>query len=321
MPEKRQRVLDVIKQTGYQPNIVAKNLRTKKTNTIGVMVEDVMSFSTPGIVDGLYEYMENTDYHILLNDLRMMDSLFNKYDQVVNQKVKIHRVLSYLNYGTKVDAIIYIGMFDRDITGILEDINKPMVIAYSVSRDDHTCFVTYENEAICAQVARYLIAEGHRNIAVITGLAHTAPAQLRFNGFKGALDEAGIPLHSHFIKNGNWERESGYHCMKELLENEVKPTAVFAMNDLMAIGAMEAIHDAGLSIPNDISVIGFDNQAVSDFVSPRLTTVEIDLKAIGFSAAQMVIEQLESKERHTGNRKIIVPSKMIHRSTVKNLIV
>ena len=316
-PERQKRVLDVIAKTGYQPNAVAQSLRTKKTKTIGILVEDILAFSAPRIINGISEYMEKTEYHILLNDLRMLDSLFNRYDQIVHQKDKINRELNFLVYGAKVDAVIYVGMFDRDITGVIPDINKPVIIAYSTSEDAHTCFVTYENENISTEITRHLIDAGHRNIAVISGLAHTPPAQQRLKGVHRAFSEAGIVLNSQMVKNGDWERDSGYFCMKDLLSEATLPTAVFVMNDIMAIGAMDAIKEAGLRVPEDISIIGFDNRDVSEYVSPKLTTAEIDLKAIGYTAAQTVVEKLSGKNK--SENRITIPSKMIFRETVDKI--
>ena len=316
-PEKRQRVLDIIEKTGYQPNIVAKTLRTKKSNSIGVLVEDIMAFSTARIINGISEYMENTDYHFLLNDLRMLDSLYDKYDQIIHQKDKINKALSFLIHGAKVDAVIYVGMFDRDVSGILPNINKPVIVAYSTSKDAHTGFVTYDNEVASEEMIDYLLEVGHRRIAVITGTMDTPPVQLRFKGIRKALDKAGLVLHDDLIKLGDWGRDSGYNCTKELLKNgeNAMPTAIFAMNDFMAIGAMDAIREAGLRVPEDISVTGFDNRSVSDIVFPRLTTAEIDLKAIGLTAAQMVAGKLAGAS-DTQERKVIIPSKIILRDSV-----
>ena len=317
-PEKRQRVLDVIAKTNYQPNRVAKSLRTKKTNIIGVLAEDILAFPTAHVINGISEYMEQTDYHILFNDLRMLDSLFNKYDQLVHQKDKINQALSFLIFGAKVDAVIYIGMFDRDISGIITNMNKPIVIAYSTSRDDHACSVTYENEEASAQLTRHLIDRGHKRIAVITGLAHTAPAQTRLKGIHRAFREADMILDSALVKNGDWERSSGQACMRDLLNQDLAslPTAVMAMNDLMAIGAMDVIRDAGLRVPEDISVVGFDNREIADVVYPRLTTVEIDLKTIGFEAAKVASSKLSDQDEAAAQQSIIIPSKLILRDTV-----
>jgi len=318
MPEKRQRILDVISKNNYHPNRVAKSLRTKKTNTIGVLAEDILNFPTVGIINGISEYIEKTDYNILLNDLRMLDSLFNRYDQIIHQKDKINKALSFLVFGAKVDAIIYVGMFNRDISGILSNINKPIVIAYSTSDDEHTCFVNYENEDAASELTRYLINNGHRQIAVITGIAHTAPAQERLKGINRTFKDEGLILDSAYVRNGDWERASGYSCMKDLLESHPKslPTAVLAMNDLMAVGAMDAIREKNLRIPEDISVVGFDNRDVSDFVFPKLTTVEIDLKTIGYTAAQMVTQKLSKSGEYADERSVIIPSRLILRDTV-----
>jgi len=321
MPEKRQRILDVISRTNYQPNRVAKSLRTKRTNIIGVLAEDILAFPTSNIINGISEYMEQADYHILLNNLRMLDSLFNKYDQVIHQKDKINQALSFLIFGAKVDAVIYIGMFDRDISGIIADMNKPVVIAYSTSNDNHACSVTYENEDVSTRLARHLIDNGHRRIAVITGLAHTAPAQMRLKGINRAFKEAGLILDSALVRNGDWERSSGYTCMKDLLEQEREalPTAILAMNDLMAVGAIDALREANIRVPDDVSVVGFDNRDVSDFVFPKLTTVEIDLKAIGFAAAQVATQKLSGVGDYAGESSIIIPSRIILRDTVRDL--
>jgi len=321
MPEKRQRVLDVIAKTNYQPNQVAKSLRTKKTNIIGVLAEDILDFPTVDIINGISEYMEQTEYQILLSDLRMLDSLFNQYDQIIHHKDKINKALSFLIFGAKVDAVIYLGMFDRDISGIITKMNKPLVIAYSTSTDEHTCSVTYENEDISAQVANHLISEGHERIAVITGLAHTAPAQMRLKGINRAFKESGLILDSALVRNGDWERDSGYTCMRDLLEQERDelPTAVIAMNDLMAVGAMDAIREARLNVPEDISVVGFDNRDVSEFVYPKLTTVQIDLKGIGFTAAQMVTERLGGAGEYAGESSVVIPSRLVLRDTVRSV--
>ena len=317
LPEKRQRVLDAVKQSGYQPNQVAKSLRMKKSNNIGVLVEDIKGFSTPGIIDGIFECLEQSGYHILLNNLWMLDSLYNRYDQIMQQKDKVNEAMSRLVFGAKVDAVIYVGVFDRDVSGIINDIEKPLIFAYAFSDDKHACSVTYENEKIAAQAVRYLFGLGHRRISVITGLAHTYPSRKRMKGVHNAFKEAGFVLDNNLVMHGDWEYASGYSCMKELLEQQCSalPTAIFAMNDLMAIGAMDAINDAGLRIPGDISVIGFDNREISSLVRPKLTTAEIDLKSIGFAAARMALHKIRGKGEYAQEQRVIIPSSFVVRDS------
>jgi len=318
-PERTKRVMDVLEETGYQPDQVAKTLRTGESRIIGVLVEDVLAFSSSRIINGISEHIESTDYRILLSDLRMLDNLRNQYDQIVYQKEKVNKALSDMVYGERVDALIYIGTFDRDISDIISNMKRPTVIAYSTAEEDeHLCSVTYENEAISAEVASHLIDAGHTQIAVITGLIHTTPAQTRLKGIKQTVKERGLTLDPNLVKHGDWERESGYLCMQDILkaEKEDLPTAVLAMNDLMAIGAMDAIREANLRVPEDISVVGFDTREASDLVFPRLTTVEIDLKEVGLIAAQMVIEKLKGNGKYVDERNVVVPSRLIRRDTV-----
>ncbi len=311
--DKRQRVLEVVEKSGYRPNNVAKSLRTKKTNSIGVLLEDIMGYPTPSIMNGISEYAEKCDYNILINDLRMLEGLFNNYDQINQYKEKINEAVSLMLFGANVDALIYVGVFDRDLTGVISDINKPLVIAYSSSRDSHCKYVSYENECISQDAVRYLFNLGHRRIAVITGLAHTAPARTRLRGVQNAFNDAGAVLEAAFVKNGDWEYESGRYCMEDLLSQDVRPTAVFAMNDIMAAGAIDAIMAAGLEIPRDIAVIGFDNREFASYLMPRLSTIEIDLKGIGRKAAEIAIRGIEAPKTPQSN--IILPCKIILRET------
>lgn len=316
-PETRRRVLEAIAQSGYQPNQIAKSLRVKNTRTIGVVAEDIRCFPVPDIINGISEHLEVNGYHILLNDLRMLESLLNQYGRLAQQKDKINDAISLLLFGARVDAVIYVAMSDRKITGIINKIDKPLVIAYSTTSDPGVCYVTYDNKHISADVVRFLFNYGHRRIAVITGPIHMSPVRARMRGIELAFKEAGIVLDNALVREGDWEYDSGYSCMKELLEQKPRPTALFAMNDHMAAGAMDAIQDAGMTIPGDISIIGFDNREIASYLRPRLTTVGIDLKGIGQTAGELILKQLQGD--NAGERKAVLSSKLVLRDTVKRI--
>jgi len=316
-PETKKRVLEVIETSGYHPNSIAKSLRVKNTRTIGVLVEDIRGFPSPAIVNAISEYAAKQKYQILLNDLRMLETLLNHYDQITYHKDKINNAISWLLQGARVDAIIYVGMFDREITGVLDEIDKPLVVSYSSTDEEWNRCVTYDSENISAELIRYLFEQGHEKIGIITGLAHTFPAKMRMRGVQHAFDEAGIVLQNSYVKNGDWDYQSGYDCMVELLESPNKPTAVFAMNDIMAVGAMNAILDKGLTIPGDISIVGFDNSNMSSYLRPTLTTVNIDLKRIGLKAAETAIDMINKTpcDEHT----VILPCELLMRNSVRAL--
>jgi LacI family transcriptional regulator len=314
-PKTKKRVLNVINQSGYQPNSIAKSLRVNSTRTIGVLVEDIRGFSVPAIVGAISEYAEQHKYQILLNDLHMLESLLNRYDQISSLKDKINKAISWLLDGARVDAIIYVGMFDREITGILDKIEKPLVMAYSLTNEPWNHCVTYDSKNISAEIINYLFKMGHEQIGIITGLAHTFPAKMRLSGIQQAYSEAGRALDSSLVKNGDWSYQTGYDCMIELLDLEHKPTAIFAMNDIMAAGAMNAIKDRGLSVPGDISMVGFDDRDMSLYLRPSLTTVSIDLKKIGLMAAQIIIDKLNNSSE-TYDHLITLPCELKLRDSV-----
>ena len=314
-PETKKRVLEIVEQSGYRPNGIAKSLRVKQTHTIGVLVEDIRAFPVPPVINGISEYAEQNKYQILLYDLHMLESLLNRYYQIATQKKKINDTISWLLYGARVDAIIYVGMFDRDISGIFEKIEKPLVVSYSLTADEWNRSVTYDSINISAALTRYLLEAGHEKIGVITGLEDTYPSRMRLDGVRQAFSEAGLSLDDALIKNGDWEYQSGYDCMRALLSADERPTAVFAMNDIMAAGAMDAITDGGLSIPADISVVGFDNRELSYYLHPRLTTVNIDLKGIGLKAAQVAIDMINKSD--DGDAVLTLPCELVLRESVR----
>ena len=312
--ETRKRVLKVIEETGYKPNTAAKTLRSRKSNSIGVLVEDIMGFSSARIINGISEYIETTEYTLLLNDLRLLDTLFSKYDQELYQKEKIDHVLNHMVHSAQVDAIIYVGMFDRDVSGMIPPVNLPVSIAYSTSKEANRSFVTYDNEDIATEMMKYLLDAGHKNISIIAGPTSTPPVQLRLKGIKKALGEFNINFDKINILIGDWGVESAYDITKSLIDSKNPPTAILAMNDYMAIGAIDAIRDAGLNCPSDISVTGFDNRTVSQTVHPKLTTAEIDLKSIGYKVAEITANQL--KAPHHTQQRIVIPSELIIRNSV-----
>lgn len=311
---KRRRVQEAVDRAGYQPNQIAKSLRINSTRTIGVVVEDIMGFPVPAMINGISEYVEQQDYHLLLSDLRILERVYNQYQHTVELKDKINGAVSLLQ-GARVDAIIYVGLFDRDITGIINPIQQPLVVAYSTHKTPGGLYVTYDSERVSEELTRHLISRGHRRVAVITGLPGTDPAVLRLQGVRRAMEDAGLTLDPNLVMPGDWEYQSGYDCALRLLrQGGVRPSVIFAMNDLMAAGALDAINACGLRVPRDISLLGFDNREVSGYLTPRLSTVNINLKEIGRTAARMAIDRLKGlplADTHT-----VIPSELVFRDTV-----
>lgn len=288
----RELVLKTAEQMDYMPNYVAKNLKMRNTRSIGVIAEDMTIFSIPDIIDGITEYCEKVDYQILLTNLRLFkkynDGYYNKDDYygIVKQEIKKFMAM-------QVEGIIYVTAHERVMHCIPEDLPIPAVLAYGYSKSGKIPSVVVDDEHGAYQAVQYLIEQGHRKIGVVTGKSDSIHMQARLIGYQKALRDNEIFYDPELVCPGDWTREAGYRCTDSLLEKGV--TAVFCMNDLMAGGIYDRIDEKGLSIPQDISVSGYDNREVSSYYRPPLTTIHLPLHDVGYRAAEVMIDMLEKR--------------------------
>ncbi|MNN59362.1 HTH-type transcriptional repressor CytR [compost metagenome] len=141
----------------------------------------------------------------------------------------------------------------------------------------------------------YLVEKGHRKIAIISGLMDSIPSRLRLNGYHQAITDYELPFDPQYIKMGDWERESGERLTRELLELSNPPTAILVMNDVMAVGVLQAAKELGVEVPDNLSVIGFDNREFSDYLSPRITTMDLPLHQMGYKAMESLHDLIQGK--------------------------
>jgi Transcriptional regulators len=313
--ETTKRILDAINEANFSPHSLAKSLRMGKTLTIGVLVEDIRGMPVADIVNGVEEQLENSGYQMILNDLHMLEKLYNQYDQIEEFKEYINDGVQLLLH-SHVDGIIYVGLHDRHIEHIIQTIDKPFVFAYSHGAcQDH--FVTYNNFDSAVNATNYLIQHGHREIAVIAGHPDSFPTHERMKGFSSALEESGLTLRPEYVDYGDWEYESGAQITEKLLSLPHPPTAIFAMNDLMAAGCMNYALQYGLRIPDDLSIIGFDNREIARYLPVPLTTIQLPNREIGHISADMVLSLAEGQE--VEESCVILPCSLIERSSVATL--
>ena len=247
-PTRRKRVEQAIEKTNYRPNVIAKSLRMNKTHIIGVLVEDIQGLPVPEIVDGINGYLETSGYQVLLNNLRLLQKLYNQYEQLSHYIEGINQGIELLEHA-RVDGIIYVAMHDRRIEGVFQPADTPMVFAYADSGTPDCASVTYDNETSAYEITKLLIQQNHKRIALIAGHAASPATLMRLAGYRRAMDEAGLRVPQEYIRWGDWEFQSGMEQTTTLLSLTLPPTAVFAMNDLMAAGCYAAIQRCGLHIP------------------------------------------------------------------------
>ncbi len=302
-PETRQRILRAIEALGYQPNRAARSLRARKTYTLAVIIPDITNPFYPDFARGIQDAADQQDYDVITVNT---DGLAEKEG----------RSLRSMREG-RVDGLVAV-LFHSSAPALfpLLDQGIPVVRLEATERIagerplDNLCL---DNVAAAQAAADYLIARGHRRIGLLAG--HQGPIAYRLIGYLQALERHGIPHDEALIQQGEFNERGGFAAMQALLALSPRPTAVFASNDLMAMGAYLAIREAGLRIPADIAVIGFDNIPAARLVSPPLTTVDQFQRRTGRRAAEMLFERLNGSAP-PGGRSERVPYRIIERESV-----
>lgn len=290
--ETKKKVLKVIEELNYKPNSIAKSLKLNKTNTIGVIVEDITVFNAPEIIDGINEYADKNGWSIILTNMRLYKRVGPNFNGIQGIEKNISQAVEEL-LSKRVDGIIYIGIHTRDLSGILPEINKPIIFTYCYSGNNIS--VNYNDEAVAYDATKYLIAKGHKKISVISGFIDSDPTRGRFDGYYKALTESKLLFDPQYVKTGDWEFDSGYKYAKELLLSNNPPTAILAMNDLMAAGVLKACRDVMLKVPEEVSVMGIDDREASNYLTPRLTTMKLPLNEMG-SLSICILTKLINEE-------------------------
>ncbi|THF80330.1 LacI family DNA-binding transcriptional regulator [Cohnella fermenti] len=298
-PQTKERVLKVIEELKYKPNNIAKSLKSKKTNTIGVIAEDITVFNVPEIIDGINEYADRYDLHIVLTNLRLHKRVGHNYSNIGAFRKYAENAVSDL-LAKQVDGIIYIGIHPRDVTGLIDPGDTPIVYTYCYTKNELS--IQYNDEQASYDAIEYLYKKGHHRIAVITGLMDSIPSRLRFNGYFKAVTDFELPFEPQLIKVGNWGLESGLKLTKELLELADPPTALLVMNDVMAAGSLRAARSMGVRVPEDLSLVGFDNREFSDYLNPRITTMNLPLHEMGYSSMRSLLRIIGGDEEHAAEQ-------------------
>lgn len=291
----RLRILEVIRESDYKPNYMARGLRATKTRTIGILIDDLTEFSSPRIVEGIMEELDSKNYRGILENLRF----YSKYGIEWQKNEKYQKDLSSaIDYflSIRVDGIIYVSGHSRKINCIpdaIKELNFPFVIAYAFSEDKNYPGIIFDDSKAAEFIAEHLMQKNHKNIALIMGKKNNIHTENRLKGFRKAVENNALSVNENLLYYGDWTFDSGYTSCKNLLASKEEFSAIFCFNDLMAAGAYKALEEAKKKVGKDIDVIGFDNREFAEFLTPPLTTMEIPLIDIGTKASQVVLSQIE----------------------------
>lgn len=298
-PGTRERVLRAVDRLQYVPHATARRLKLGRTNTIGVFIPDVTSPFYAEILRGVNDGLVGTAYDLLLYTPRRAES----------PRVGVLGP-------DRVDGLILLTpTFGDTYRRTLASKGLPVVWVDHRNDDPLGPSVTFDNRLGGYMATRYLIDLGHRSIGYITGVMEIPSSQQRLRGYREALHEAGIKVKPSMIQPGDYTRLGGFRAVEKWIRAGTLPTAIFASNDLMAHGAMDALRQHGVRVPENVSVMGFDDIPLAALLHPPLTTVSQSMREMGLRAAELLLRQLSGEARPDDNERVVIDPVLVVRSS------
>ena len=299
--EIRQNVLRIIEETNYFPNPVARSLVMKKSQLIGVIVPDISNFFIGEILSGIEEIGKMYGYDILL---------CNTYGDL-EQEI---RYLSLLKAKQVEGILLMTWKMEDKLVDYISHIEVPMVLINRNAADLAIPSVSIDNYGATYEMVKYLIDCGHKKIAMIRNNIDNDSFSLnQFKGYKNALEDHGIEVDDRLVQDGGYKLENSYGIVQNLIEEKLLPTAIFATSDLMAIDAINCLLDHGYKVPDDVSVVGFNDVKLASIYRPNLTTIHQPIYDIGAVAIRMIIKKIGHEE--LDNDIVILPHELIIRNS------
>ncbi len=305
-------ITDAAKSLNYRPNLNARHLKTGTTRTLGIIVEDITVFNTPEIVDGIGVTCDAHGYHYILGNLRF-NKRFGHSAEFGQQKNALVQDMIDEMLSKQVDGIVYVGCHSHNIAHLSAQKEILFACAYCFSEDPSVPAIIYDDRGAAYKVADLLIARGHQKIGMIAGNKDSYHTTNRTLGFQEALFDHGIPYNPRLTHYGEWDRDHGYQIAPTLLAEGV--TAIFAHNDLIAMGVYDYCNQNGIEIGKKISLIGFDDREIASVCRPALTSVSIPLYDIGRLSAETMFALIE-KHAMPGTREILLECSIVERASI-----
>ncbi len=301
----RERVLAAATELGYTPNRQAVSLRTARSGNIVVIIPDIADSYNSEIIKGIEAVARNRGYSVLLGDTQGSEEREREFANMVQSQ--------------QADGIILMSHnvpFDIEPDTPIEDL-PPIVNGSEFAGHPGILSVSIDDKQGGKDATNHLLELGHRDIGVITGDRHSTSTQRRLEGFREAMREAGAEPDENLIMYGTYEADMGEAAATELLVRKKRPTAIFCFSDELALGCMYSLRTAGFSVPDDISVIGFDDIAFARYFSPPLTTIAQPAEAIGRTCTELLLDLIDGKRPQS--TRFILPHALIVRSSTKRL--
>lgn len=300
-PEVERKVMDSMKALDYHPDMIAKSLRLQESKLIGLMISDIANSFFASVVRGIEDELIESGYNVLLG----------------NSDSDVEKEKKYLNIllGKRVDGLIISAAGNTN--SYFQNLKNTGVPAVYLNRSPaftNLDTVTTDNFGGSYKAVEHLIDHGHTKVGVITGIQSVNTGRERFLGYKQALADNDIELNDHWVKEGDFTIESGYIKMKELMEQDEPPTAVFVSNNFMSLGVYQYIKEMYLCVPEKVAIIGFDDPEWSTVVEPKLTAVEQPAYEQGVQAARLILEKISGKNPNSQQAITLNPRLILRQS-------
>lgn len=300
--ETEENVLKVIKDLGYSPNILARNLVGKKVNTIGVLMPNLSSVVAAEILKGVEEAAHENNHSII----------------VCNTDRRGLRTMEYLNVlkSKQVDGLIIVSeKINKEYVDMI-NVSNLQAVLISTYYDESMTYIKVDDEKAAYDAVNYLIYKGHINIAMIAGSdKDQITGVARVNGYLRALKENKLTFKKENLMYGNFRFDSGKSCFEKLMENSPEITAVFCASDHMAMGVLSKAYELGIRVPDEISLIGFDGTDLSSMTIPPLTTVDQHFYDMGYQGLNMLLQKVNGFDV----KSCYLMHKILERETVRNI--
>lgn len=300
-PETRQRVIVAADRLGYRPSALARSLRLQRTLTLGMLVPDITNPFFSSIIKGAEDAARERGYNLILCNSEDQPEREETYLRVLRER--------------QVDGLLIASSQMADATiAELRDEAFPFVLLNRAAQSAEDLAVVVDNHAAAIEVVAHLAALGHRRVGHIAGPQNTTTGVERREGYRAGVSTYGLADDPELVVEADaFSEEAGYRALQLMLAGPARPTAVFGANDLIAIGVLQRLREIGLRVPQDISIVGFNDIPLAGLLEPALTTVRVPQLEMGVIGAHLLIDQLEGKP--IGDVRVTLPTELVIRAS------
>lgn len=282
----RNKILRIARQHNYLPNSNARGLSRRKTETIGVILPELVDEFFMDLIHSIDEAAYRSNYYVMISSSH-------------SHRNTIETLMAFMGSG-RVDGVILMApqLQDSELFSFIEKINRPLVLLNALKNPEYLDrYISFriDNYRGAAANVEHLVEHGYKKIGMIKGPEGNCDAEERFSGFKNTLEKHNIDFNPAFVVNGDFTSKSGYYGFMRLMSQSDKPEAVFAANDMMALGAYEAAKDSNIVIPDHVALTGFDDVFLTRLLTPRLTTVHAPITELGNKAVSYLLKMISGE--------------------------